>query len=149
MHVSPSHRRHLTRRQGFTLIELLLVIVIIATLAALVVPQFSGRSEEARRAAAKTQIESLFGMALDLYEADNGAYPSSEQSLEALWSQPGGTPEPRNWKGPYLKKRVPPDPWGNDYIYSCPGENNPNSYDLMSVGADGREGTDDDIVSWE
>ena len=144
-----ARRRHLARNRGFTLIELLLVIVIIATLAALVVPQFSGRSEEARRAAAKTQIESLFGIALDLYEADNGAYPSTDQSLDALRAQPGGSPEPRNWKGPYLKKNVPQDPWGNEYHYRCPGDINPDGYDLLSVGPDGREGTDDDIASWE
>ena len=97
-------------RRAFTLIELLLVMVILAVLAALVLPRFAGRSEDARQKAAQTQITSLFGLALDVYEADNGSYPSTTQGLDALWGQPTGTPEAKNWKGPYLKSQAPQDP---------------------------------------
>jgi general secretion pathway protein G len=133
---------------GFTLIELLLVIIIIGILAALVVPRFTGRSEEARKGAAKTQIESLFGTALDAYEVDNGAYPTTDQGMKALREIPTGEPVPKNWKGPYLKKDVPNDPWGNPYKYTCPGTHNTKGYDLYSLGPDKQEGGGDDIVNW-
>lgn len=138
-------RRH---KRTFTLIELLLVMVILAVLAALVVPRFAGRGEEARKNAALTQIKSLFSTALDTYEADNGAYPSTAQGLGALSAQPTQAPEPKNWKGPYLKGDVPKDPWGQEYVYRSPGTQNANGYDLLSMGADGREGTEDDITNW-
>ncbi|MBM4045437.1 MAG: type II secretion system protein GspG, partial [Planctomycetes bacterium] len=99
---------------GFTLIEVLLVVVIITILASLVVPRFVGRTEEARKAAAKAQIETAFGSALDLYELDNGQYPTTQQGLAALREKPGTAPVPNNWKGPYLKKDAPRDPWGNE-----------------------------------
>lgn len=141
-------RRIGRRRAGFTLIELLLVMVILAVLAALVLPRFAGRSEEAREKAAQTQIQSLFGTALDVYESDNGAYPSTNQGLEALRSEPTGDPKPKHWKGPYLKSEVPKDPWGNEYVYRAPGTKNPSGYDLSSTGPDGRDGTEDDIANW-
>lgn len=134
--------------RGFTLIELLLVMVIIAVLAALVIPSFVGRSEEARKGAAETQIKSLFGTALDTYEVDNGSYPTTNQGLEALRTKPTAAPEPKKWSGPYLKSEVPLDPWGNEYTYRAPGQNNPSSYDLSSMGPDGRDGTEDDITNW-
>jgi general secretion pathway protein G len=134
--------------RGFTLIELLLVMVILAVLAALVVPRFAGRSEDARNKAAMTQIKSLFGTALDTYEADNGAYPSTAQGLGALRSQPSANPAPKNWRGPYLKGDVPQDPWGNEYVYRQPGTQNADGYDLLSPGPDAREGTEDDITNW-
>ena len=133
---------------GFTLIEILVVVIIIGVLAALVIPRFSGRTEQARIAAAKTQINSLFGLALDTYEADNGFYPTTEQGLDALRVQPTSDPAPKNWKGPYLKQDVPPDPWRKPYVYVYPGNHNPSGYDLYSYGPDGQEGTDDDITSW-
>ncbi|MGE0710179.1 MAG: type II secretion system major pseudopilin GspG [Planctomycetota bacterium] len=136
------------RHRGFTLIELLLVMIILAVLAALVVPKFAGKSEQARISAATTQIKSLFGTALDVYEADNGAYPSTAQGLDALRAQPSSNPQPRNWKGPYLKGDIPKDPWGNDYVYRSPGTQNPDGYDLLSPGPDGREGSEDDITNW-
>lgn len=139
-------RRH---RRAFTLIELLLVMVILAVLAALVIPRFAGRSEEARQKAAQTQILSLFGTALDVYEADNGHYPTTAQGLEALRTKPSGNPEPKSWNGPYLKSDVPNDPWGSPYVYKAPGTHNAKGYDLLSVGADGREGTEDDIKNWK
>lgn len=139
----PARRR--SRRAAFTLIELLLVMVIIAVLAALVLPKFAGRSESARREAATTQIHSLFGTALSTYEIDNGAYPSTAQGLAALRAKPSGAPEAKNWKTPYLERDVPNDPWGNAYVYRCPGTKNKDGYDLLSCGPDGREGTEDDI----
>ena len=133
------------RRQGFTLIELLLVVVIIGILAAIVVPKFAGRTVDAQIAAAKAQVEN-FGNALDAYEIDNGRYPTTQQGLDALIVPPASPPEPRNWKGPYLKAReVPLDPWGTPYLYLFPGELNPAGYDLLSVGPDGDLGNGDDI----
>ncbi len=128
---------------GFTLIELLLVLVILTVLAAVVVPKFTNRSEQARVTAAKTDISNL-EVALDAYEIDVGRVPSSEEGLRALVEQP---PSARSWKGPYVKRGVPSDPWGNQYIYRYPGQHNPNGYDLHSLGSDGREGTDD-IDNW-
>lgn len=133
------------RPHGFTLIELLLVLVILGILAAVVVPKFSGRTEQARVTAAQSQI-ATFGTALDAFEVDNGYYPKGKNGLEDLVTQPQNAP---NWMGPYLKGRIPVDPWGNPYIYECPGRHNPSSYDLMSTGPDGREGGDDDITNWQ
>ena len=145
----PSTRRPARRRRSaFTLIELLLVMVIIAVLAALVIPRFAGRSEEARRTATQTQISSHFGTALDVYEADNGSYPTTAQGLEALRAKPTSAPEPRAWRGPYLKSELPLDPWGNAYVYTAPGTHNRDGYDLWSFGPDGRDGTEDDITNW-
>lgn len=131
---------------AFTLIELLLVLVILGVLAAIVVPKFSGRTEQAKITAAKTQI-ATFGTALDAFEIDNGYYPKGKDGLEELMTQPRDT---ENWKGPYLKgTEVPLDPWGTPYVYECPGKQNPSGYDLMSFGPDRREGGDDDITNWE
>jgi general secretion pathway protein G len=133
------------RTAGFTLIELLLVLVILGVLAAIVVPKFSGRTEQARRTAAVSQI-STFGTALDAYEVDMGSYPQGRGGLSALLQQPR---EGTGWRGPYLQKEIPLDPWGNAYIYECPGKQNPSGYDLSSPGPDGRAGTDDDITNWQ
>ena len=135
-------------QKAFTLIELMLVVMIIATLAALVVPKFTGRAEQAKAAAARTDIMVNIPTALDLYELDNGFYPSTEQGLEALRVQPSTSPVPAKWSGPYIKKK-PLDPWGALYHYSAPGTHNPNSYDLYSFGKDGAEGGKDDINNWE
>src|SRR5688572_27862732 len=131
------------RARGFTLIELLLVLVILGVLAAIVVPKFSGRTEQARRTAAVSQI-ATFGTALDAYEVDMGSYPKGKSGLNALIQQPR---EGTGWRGPYLQKEIPLDPWGNPYIYECPGKQNPTGYDLTSIGPDGRAGTDDDITN--
>jgi len=128
-------------RAGFTLIELLLVLVILGTLAAIVVPKFTGRTQQARITAAQTQIANL-STAIDAFEVDNGFYP---RSLDELVTQPSDAP---NWRGPYMKTGIPLDPWGRPYVYVCPGQRNPSSYDLYSVGPDGRENTDDDIGNW-
>ncbi len=133
------------RRGGFTLVEMLLVLVILAVLAAVVIPKFSGRSEQAKVTAAKSEINS-FELALDAFEVDNGFYPQGSAGLSALVEQPSNA---QNWKGPYLKKNVPLDPWGNAYVYVYPGKNNPSGYDLMSPGPDGRSGGGDDINNWD
>jgi general secretion pathway protein G len=136
---------------GFTLIELLVVMVILAVLAAAVIPRVVGRTEDAKRARAVADIESV-GTALDMYHADNGSYPTTEQGLTALRQAPTSDPVPKAWNGPYLKKALPMDPWGNDYVYTSPGEHNPDSYDLISHGADGQPGgtgRDADIGNWD
>jgi general secretion pathway protein G len=137
-------------RPGFTLIEILVVIAVISLLAALVAPNVFRHVGTAKDATAKSQVEML-GAALDAYRLDNGRYPTTEQGLEALWQEPTSDPRPNNWKGPYLRKPVPKDPWGNAYAYTCPGENSPQGYDLLSYGADGKaggEGEDIDITNW-
>ena len=151
MGVSRQARPQLRGRSGFTLIELLVVMVILGVLAAFIIPRVVGRGEDARRAKAVSDREAL-GTALDSYAVDNGKYPTTDQGLEALRTRPTTPPLPRAWNGPYLKKALSPDPWGNAYIYRSPGEHNPDSYDLSSLGADGRAGgtgNDADITSWE
>src|SRR5512139_1554812 len=134
MRVSFAPHRH--RSRAFTLIELLLVLVILGILAAIVVPKFSGRTEQARITAAKTQISS-FSTALDAFEVDNGYFPKGANGLLDLVQQPR---DAQNWKGPYLKE-VPKDPWNNDYLYDSPGKMNATGYDIVSMGPDGRSGT--------
>ncbi len=131
-------------KKGFTLIELMLVVIIIGVLVSMVVPRLAGRSEEARIAAAKADINANISVALDLFELDNGKYPTTDEGLSALRAKPGLA---SNWKGPYLKKE-PVDPWSKKYIYRSPGEHNPD-YDLYSYGPDGKEGGSDDIANWE
>jgi general secretion pathway protein G len=126
---------------GFTLTEIMLVVVIIGILAALVIPRIAGSGERARVIAAHTDINGGIKSALGQYEVDNGFYP---KSLQDLLVQPGNA---RNWHGPYLDS-IPVDPWGNKYVYYYPGKHNPTGYDLLSVGPDGREGTQDDIGNW-
>ncbi len=128
-------------KKGFTLIELMLVVIIIGVLSAMVVPRLAGRSEQARIQAAKTDINSSIPLALDLYEMDLGRYPELLDYLRT----PGGSAE--SWRGPYLKKK-PLDPWGKVYIYRSPGEHNTDSYDLSSMGSDGKPDTADDVVNW-
>ena len=134
--------------RGFTLIELMVVIVILGILAGLIVPRIVGRTDEARQVKAKMLMESL-ETALKLYKLDTGFYPSTEQGLTAL-VEPSGTA--KNWKeGGYLEKgKVPKDPWGNDFVYLCPGVH--GDYDIISFGGDGNpggEGKDADINNWE
>ena len=133
-------------KKGFTFIEILLVITIIAVLSAMAIPRLRGRSTDAKIAVARADIDANIAIALDLFELDNGRYPSTEEGLKTLRKPPGNTPD---WKGPYLKKKVPLDPWRNAYIYTSPGTNNPEDYDLYSHGPDGAEGGGDDIVNWD
>ncbi len=130
-------------KDGFTLVELLLVITIISVLAAVIVPRFFGRSQEARITAAKQTIIGTFGIALDLFEQDTGQYPAV---LEALIEDS----QSNNWRGPYLKSTsIPLDPWGNSYKYSYPSEltGSETLYDITSAGPDGAYGSNDDITN--
>lgn len=130
---------------GFTLIEVLLVVLIIGILAAMAVPMFAGRSQQARLAAARQDIIGALGLALDLYQQDVGTYPSTEQGLAALLSAPAGQ---TLWRGPYLKAvEIPVDPWGTPYRYQYPGSASPSLYDLASAGPDKQFGTADDITN--
>lgn len=131
-------------RAGFTLIELLLVLVILTVLAAVIVPKFTKRSEQARITAARADIANL-EVLLDAFEIDTGRYPTAQEGLGALLEEPGDI---REWHGPYLTRGMPKDPWGNPYVYRCPGQHNTTSYDLYSLGPDGGEGGDDDIDNW-
>jgi general secretion pathway protein G len=138
-------RRRLRDQRGFTLIELMVVIIVLGLLVGLVGPRLFGRVGQSKVAAAKAQIE-LLGAGLDQYRLDIGAYPNTSQGLDALQRNPGV----QNWNGPYLKKSVPKDPWGNPYKYRAPGQH--GEYDLWSEGADGApggEGENADIVSWD
>ena len=136
----------LRNQRGFTLIELLVVIIVLGLLVGLVGPRIFGRVGQSKQATAKAQIE-LIGAGLDQYRLDVGGYPNTSQGLDALQKSPGGT----NWAGPYLKKSVPKDPWGNAYKFRCcPGQF--GEYDLWSEGADGApggEGENADVTSWD
>jgi general secretion pathway protein G len=132
-------------RRGFTLIEIMIVVIIISALAAMVIPRFSGRTEEARVSIAKADVNSNINTALKMYELDNGDYPTTEQGLAALLVKPTSNPVPPNWNGPYIERK-PVDPWKNEYHYKYPGSH--SKFDIYSVGRDGVEGTADDIGNW-
>ncbi len=142
------HRRGSSRqrvqKRFFSLLELLLVMVILTALAGIVVPRFAQRSEQARVTAALSDIAGL-EVALDAFEIDTGRYPTAEEGLRPLIERPHDV---RQWNGPYIRRGLPRDPWGNPYHYRQPGIHNPSAYDLWSNGPDGREGTDDDIDNW-
>ncbi|MFH1459361.1 MAG: type II secretion system major pseudopilin GspG [Candidatus Omnitrophota bacterium] len=131
------------KRKGFTLIELIVVVIIISVLAAMIVPRFVGRSEEARLKVAQADVDVNIATALKLFEVDNGNFPPTDEGLMALVRP---SPSAKNWKGPYLDKQ-PKDPWGNIYHYSCPGIHRTYDYDLSSWGKDGIE-SEDDITNW-
>lgn len=146
---SPPNTSH-DRASGFTLLELLVVLAIIATLVALVAPSIFRNVGDAKTAAAKSQLE-IFGLALDAYRIDNDAYPTTTQGLEALWIKPTVGEAPKKWRGPYLRRDVPLDPWGRPYLYVAPGLENATGYDLYTLGRDGKIGGDDedaDLTSW-
>jgi general secretion pathway protein G len=133
-----------------TLIEILVVIVVLATLASLVAPSIFEHVGSAKEAAARSQIEML-SAALDAYRLDNGFYPTTAQGLNALRVQPQTAPQPRNWRGPYIRKSVPDDPWGRPYIFQSPGQVNATGFDLMTLGRDGQPGgvgEDKDLTNW-
>ena len=124
------------KREAFTLIEVLLVVVIIGILVAVVMPKLTGRVGQSQTAAAKASIENI-SLALDMYEVDNGSYPSSLQSLLTKGSE-------LNWRGPYLKKgEIPLDPWGKEFSYSLKD----NGYEIKSYGPNGSDGGGDDITN--
>ena len=134
-------------QRGFTLVELLVVITIIALIMGIVGPRVLNYLTESKAKAAKIQIES-FASALDLFFLDTGRYPAGNEGLAALVRRPGNI---NSWNGPYLKGGVvPPDPWGNQYVYRSPGQH--GAYDILSYGSDGTEGgtgAAQDITSWQ
>jgi len=139
-------------QKGFTLIEIMVVIIILGLLAGLVLPKFLGQEEKAKIEIAKTQIRALEG-ALDAFKLDNGFYPTTDQGLDALINMPTTGRIPDKWRlGGYLKPaRIPKDPWGHDYVYTSPGNEN-REYEIVSYGADGEpggEGNNADIESWK
>ncbi len=134
------------RQQGFTLIEIMVVMVIIGILAGLVIPRVMNRPDEARRIAARQDVATIV-QALKLYRLDNGRYPTTEQGLAALVTQPIAEPPPMNWKA--CLDTLPKDPWGKPYQYANPGQH--GEIDVWSMGADGQpggEGNDADIGNW-
>lgn len=127
------------------------MIVVISVLATLVAPNVFQHVGSAKTATAESQIEMLTA-ALDAYRLDNGRYPTTEQGLAALWEEPRIEPRPTNWRGPYLRKRVPLDPWNRSYIYRSPGVESGTGFDLLSYEADGQPGGSGegaDVRSWE
>ena len=141
-----SSSRHSSTR-GMTLIEILVVLVLIGIVMGIVGGNFIQRGEKAKRDAAKIEIGQI-GQTLDLFKLEVGRYPSSQEGLQALITPPAGV---SNWNGPYWKRAtVPKDPWGNDYVYTFPGQH--GAYDILSYGADGKEGgdgSDKDVTSWD
>lgn len=137
--------------EGFSFIEVMIVVVILAILATLLIPRVMGRTEDAKRAAAKAQISNIES-ALQLYKLDNGNIPTTEQGLKALVERPSLGPAAPNWKaGGYLPK-VPADPWGFSYKYTTPSTQGGGEFEIISFGADGTpggEGKNADIVSWD
>lgn len=131
--------------RGFTLLELLVVVAIIGLLVGYVGPKYFGQLGKAEVKAARSQIDAL-EKALDQYRLDVGRYPTTDQGLNALITQPAGTTK---WAGPYLKKGLPADPWDKPYVYKSPGEH--GEVDISSLGRDGApggEGEDADIGNW-
>ena len=143
VHELPAPRRE---RSGFTIIEVIVVIAVIAILASMIGPSLFRNVSDAKLATAKSQLD-IFSLALDAYRLDNGSYPSGGQGLAALMSRPTGDPVARNWRGPYLRKQLPKDPWGNAYVYS-PIADSLGGFDVGSFGRDGKvggEGEDADV----
>ncbi len=142
--------RTLRSRRGFTLMELLVVMVIIVLLASVVSLLVIKRVDEAKFSKALADVETM-GNALDQFYLHCNRYPTTEEGVDGLRVKPSGEDLP-NWNGPYVKKAIPLDPWGREYVYECPGQHNPDSYDLYSLGRDGREGgtaSDADITNWD
>ena len=142
-----SRKRNPRRKTGgFTLLELLVVMVIIGLLVGYVGPRYFAQIGKSEVKATRAQINAL-GKALDQFRLDNGHYPSTEEGLAALVEHPANE---TRWDGPYLTKAVPPDPWGDPYVFINPGEH--GDYDLLSYGKDGRpggEGENADIANWQ
>lgn len=145
--VSPESQR----RSGFTLLEVIIVLAVMATLMAVVAPVLFTHVGDARITAARSQMD-VFALALDSYYADATSYPTTGQGLDALRRRPETPPVPRRWRGPYLRRSAPVDPWGRPYVYTSPGVHDPESYDLSTLGRDGLPGgvgEDADITTWD
>ena len=130
-----------SKQQGFTLLEIMIVVGIIVILLGLAISKIGNPTGFAKQTAVRADVQAI-GTQLQLYESMNGFYPTTEQGLQALVTQPSTDPQPTRWY--QLFKQVPKDPWGSDYIYRCPGQRNPGTYDLYSAGPDRRADTDDD-----
>jgi general secretion pathway protein G len=142
------NKNRFASRGGFTLLEILLVVVIIGLLVGVAAVKLGSQSQKAKLVAAQRQIDA-YKTALGVYELDNGFYPTTEQGLQSLVSQPSSTPAPMHWKGPYIDPPVlRADPWGRPYGYRMPGQKIPSGFDLFSAGPDGVEGNEDDIGNW-
>lgn len=139
-------RRKVDTQRGFTLMELMVVIVILGVLASLVVPNLMGNKDRADRQKAVSDIVALEN-ALDMYKLDNHRYPTTEQGMEALVEAPTLAPLAENYNADGYIRRLPADPWGNEYILISPGEH--GAIDISSAGPDGEAGTSDDVTSWE
>jgi general secretion pathway protein G len=135
-----SERKH---EEGVTLVELIVVLVILGLLAAVVGPKIYDKLAQSKSSICKLQLKELEG-SLQLFAVDVGRFPTSVEGLDALVRNPGNI---EAWQKPYLSKEVPKDPWGKPYLYRCPGQH--SDFDLLSVGPDGIEGNEDDIVSWK
>ena len=133
------------QQRGFTLLEIMVVIVILGILASLVVPNLMGNKEQADHQKAVSDIVALEN-ALDMYKLDNSRYPSTDQGMNALVTKPDSEPAPRNYKDGGYIKRLPADPWQNEYQLLSPGEH--GKLDVFSMGPDGEAGTEDDIGNW-
>ncbi len=133
------------KQRGFTLLEIMVVIVILGILASLVVPNLMGNKDQADHQKAVSDIVALEN-ALDMYKLDNTRYPTTDQGLNALITKPDSDPAPKNYKDGGYIKRLPADPWQNEYQLLSPGEH--SSVDVFSMGPDGQAGTDDDIGNW-
>lgn len=130
------------KRRGFTLIELLVVILILAILAALIVPRVVNRTGDAKRAKAATDIATLT-TSLNQFRLDCDRFPSTEEGLDSLRNAPADV---QNWRGPYLQKALPPDPWGQEYVYEYPGSGGDDTFTLLSYGADMAPGGEGDAA---
>ncbi|MFM9873599.1 MAG: type II secretion system major pseudopilin GspG [Fimbriimonadaceae bacterium] len=140
MNVNP--RTKSIARKGFTLIELLVVMLILAILAAMIVPRLISRADEAKVARSKSDLVNI-RKSLDVYYLDTGVYPTAQEGLEALRTPPSGV---TGWKGPYFLKPITGDGWGNPYVYDWPGPDGDASYVLMSYGSDGQPGGSDNAT---
>ena len=142
------HRKEKRGEHGFTMIELMVVLVILVLLVTMIVPNIVGKSDDAKVTRAKVDIASMEAF-LDQFYLDMGRYPEQEEGLRVLYYEPESDVE--SWKGPYSKKPIPDDPWGNPYIYQIPGTHSSQPYEISSLGRDGQEGGEEfdaDIVSW-
>ncbi|WP_440903559.1 type II secretion system major pseudopilin GspG [Catenovulum sp. SX2] len=133
------------KQQGFTILEIMVVLVIIGILAGMIAPNFIGESDKAKVKKAATDIITL-EQSLDMYKLNNNVYPTTEQGLDALVNEPTIEPAPRNYPDGGYIKRLPQDPWGNEYQLLSPGEQ--GKIDIFSVGPDGQADTEDDIGNW-